>query len=443
MYKLLIIAFLCLNITKGNSQSNIVQLKGELKNFPSEVAMTNESPMAKLLKESVKIKLDENNRFDISFELEEAAYFRLGRNLLYLHPGQRLEIFLDMNDPLVAEFKGNNAEACNYLKTTPFPKAGSFLYGTDAIKGNPAKEVLRFRIDSIVNAKSKSLNELEGVSKKFKKMEHARILFDAANTMISFSSYGAYVYKIPENQRKTFTEESDKFFKEDIDHYVSNGNDVDYLNLGVFLNISSRCFEVIGKENINTEIVDFLNSYKLLTSLGFYGPTADVLNEKKELFEEIIHKKYKDVVSEVFKKYDIIMPGNMAYDLKMKNRAGEAVKLSDYRGSVVVIDVWATWCGPCKKESPYFEALAEKYKENKELKFISISIDTNVELWEKYISKHEKTSAQLICNRTEFGQYVLQGVPRFMFIDKEGKIIDVFAPVPSDPKFEKLILKAM
>ena len=225
--------------------------------------------------------------------------------------------------------------------------------------------------------------------------------------------------------------------------YCANGGDADYLNVDTYLSVAERCIEILGEENVDQEVVDFGKAYSLSMQLGFNGPVASVLQEKNNCLEQIKTQAYLDAIKKAFAKYDLIMPGQMADDLNMKNRAGEVVNLSDYKGKIVVIDVWATWCGPCKAESPYFEKLAEKYKDDSSLKFVSISIDSNVKAWEKYLAKHEKVSEQLICNRTEFEKYLLQGVPRFMIIGKKGEIIDVFAPAPSKPELEEIIVQQL
>lgn len=439
MKKLLIMLMFFVHGISCIAQTKAVRLQGELKSFPSEVMMFKESPIAKLLKQYVKINLDEKNRFEVTFELEKPAYFQLGRNTLYLSPEDRLELFVDMDNPMNAKFKGTCSEACSYLKARPFPKAGSYLYGTDVMKDNPSKEELGERVKQEVLARQKKLSALQNVSEKFKKMENGRIQFDAANTLISYCRNQAYKNKVPKEEMQAYVADLRKLYQEDIDEYVTIGSDKDYLNIGVFLNVSEECIRVIGEENMDQEIFDFLKALELVYTLGYKGPVADVLSAKAKTKKELKTKKYIDAISEAFDKYNLIMPGNSAPEINMKNREQSLVKLSGYKGKVVVIDVWATWCGPCKKESPYFEKLAEKYKGNKKMKFISISIDTNLKAWEKYLAKHEKISEQLVCNRTEFEKYILQGVPRFMVIDKEGKIIDAFAPVPSSGKLEKII----
>ncbi len=62
-----------------------------------------------------------------------------------------------------------------------------------------------------------------------------------------------------------------------------------------------------------------------------------------------------------------------------------------------------------------------------------------VQAWKNYLNEHPKVSKQYICNRNEFKNYELFGVPRFIVIDKEGNFIDAFAPAPSNPDFETLI----
>nr|WP_320120429.1 TlpA disulfide reductase family protein [uncultured Marinifilum sp.] len=444
MKNLLVILSICLAFTSCQTKPKTVHLKGELKNFANEFKMTKHSPVGLLLKEGVTITLDDQNRFDVMFELEEAAYYRLGRNLLYLSPGDHLELICDMNKPEVGSFTGDAVEACEYLKTKPFPKGGSYLtQGGNMLKDNPTKEMVRERVATKVKTRQAELDALQNVSKKFRKMEEGRIVFDAANSLKSYGFYAAFMSKVPQDKIKQFAEEATAFFKNDIDRYCANGNDADYLNVDTYLSVVDRCIQLVGEENFDQKILDFGKAYPLIMQLGFNGPIASVLNEKNECLEQIKTQEYLDAINKSFAKYDLIMPGQMADDLNMKNQAGEAVNLSDFKGKIVVIDVWATWCGPCKAESPYFEKLAEKYKDNANLQFVSISIDTNVKAWEKYLAKHEKTSEQLICNRTEFEKYILQGVPRFMIIGKKGEIIDVFAPIPSKPELEEMIVKQL
>ena len=443
MNKLLITIAVCLTFFVSAAQNNTVHIKGELKNFASEFMMSKLTPEAQLMKEGVKITLDDENKFEVTFELTEASYFNLGRNTMYINPGDQIEVIADNDNPLAAIFKGGSSEACMYLRARPFPKAGSYLYGTDVLKGDPSYKEVGERVKKHVEAKQKELDALENVSAKFKKMENGRLMFDAANTLISYCNRKAYSNKIPKEEMPAYVANLRKIYQKDINKYVEIGNDVDYLNLGVFLNITNECIRVIGEENMDQEILDFLNAYGLIMNLRNQGPVASVLSERKVIQAKLKLKTYTDIVSNAFDKYDIIMPGELADDLNMKNREGGVVKLSDFKGKIVVIDVWATWCGPCIAESPHFEKLAEKYKDNSNLKFVAISIDTNLKAWEKYLSKHEKVSEQLVCNRTEFEKYILQGVPRFMLIGKKGEIIDVFAPKPSDPALEETIKKAL
>lgn len=441
MKNLLVILSICLAFASCDTKPKTVHVKGELKNFASEFMMDKRSPVGLLLKDGIKISLDEQNRFDITFELNEPTYYRLGRNTLYISPGDQIELFCDMNKPEAASFTGDAVEECEYLKSKPFPKSGSYLKGGKIIKDKTSKELIRERVAEKVKARQDELAALKNVSKKFRKMEEGRILFDAANSLMSYGIYAAYMSRIPQDEMQKFVDDAIAFFKKDIDKYCANGGDADYLSIDSYLSVVERCIQVMGEDNVDQEVLDFGKAYSLVMNLGFNGPVASVLNEKNNCMEDIKTEEYLDAIKKSFAKYDLIMPGQMADDLNMKNQAGEAVNLSDFKGKIVVIDVWATWCGPCKAESPYFEKLAEKFKENADLKFISISIDSNVKAWEKYLKKHEKVSEQLICNRTEFEKYLLQGVPRFMIIGKKGEIIDVFAPVPSNPELEEKIIQ--
>lgn len=142
-----------------------------------------------------------------------------------------------------------------------------------------------------------------------------------------------------------------------------------------------------------------------------------------------------------------IATGNPAPGFRAFNPEGTPFDLSDLRGKFIVIDVWATWCGPCLFQSPYFERVALKYKGRNDIAFIALSIDENKPEWLIQSKKKSKSVMQLhipIDNQKEFTtDYNIQAIPRFIFIDKEGNFIDSEMSLPYDNKFETTIIKEL
>ena len=137
--------------------------------------------------------------------------------------------------------------------------------------------------------------------------------------------------------------------------------------------------------------------------------------------------------------------GVIAYDFRYPDASGHSHALSDYKGKVVLVDVWATWCSPCKAEIPHLEKLIEHYHDNPDVVFISVSIDNlkDKDKWENFVKEHELKGIQLLADEAFKSQilldYEITGVPRFMLFDKEGKIVSVNAPRPSNPMLKELI----
>jgi thiol-disulfide isomerase/thioredoxin len=118
--------------------------------------------------------------------------------------------------------------------------------------------------------------------------------------------------------------------------------------------------------------------------------------------------------------------------------------LADFKGKFVIIDVWATWCGPCKKQSPYFERFARKYKDNP-VQFVALSTDERIDKWFIEAKTKSKTVLQLHINDTDkFGkEYNVETIPRFILIDPDGNFVNSTLPFPEDPQFEKLLREAL
>ena len=139
--------------------------------------------------------------------------------------------------------------------------------------------------------------------------------------------------------------------------------------------------------------------------------------------------------------------GCMATDFEMFDANGKAVRLSDFKGRVVYLDVWASWCGPCRAEIPHMASLYSRYKNNPNIVFVSVSIDENKEAWKNALNNENPAWPQYIIHNSEQSplliDYKIQSIPRFMLFDKEGRIIAINAPRPSDPQINDYIDKAL
>lgn len=130
------------------------------------------------------------------------------------------------------------------------------------------------------------------------------------------------------------------------------------------------------------------------------------------------------------------------YSFSYPNAEGKMVSLSDFKGKVVVVDLWATWCGPCKSQLPHLKKL-EKEFHGKNVVFVAISTDKDADKqkWLDFIKKEELGGVQLHAGlNPEIMQfYGVKGIPRFLVYNKKGKIVSADAPRPSTPELKLLI----
>lgn len=135
--------------------------------------------------------------------------------------------------------------------------------------------------------------------------------------------------------------------------------------------------------------------------------------------------------------------GKQSPTFAMEDINGDIVKLEDFRGKYVYIDVWATWCGPCKVQIPHLKELEEEYN-GKDIVFVSMSIDPvkDKEKWKNFVKEKDLKGVQIFAEndwQSEFVQsYKIKGIPNFILIDKEGKIISPSAPLPSSKKIKEI-----
>jgi peroxiredoxin len=119
-------------------------------------------------------------------------------------------------------------------------------------------------------------------------------------------------------------------------------------------------------------------------------------------------------------------PGQQAFNLTLADKQNKPVNLLSYKGNVVLVDFWASWCDHCRQEHSLLKSIYDQYKE-RGLKIVSISIDNNPKAWKKAVQKAGLPWTQLTdrvgSKNIIGGQYGNNSIPINLLIDKEGYII--------------------
>ena len=218
----------------------------------------------------------------------------------------------------------------------------------------------------------------------------------------------------------------------------------------------------LNEENYMARYMDHVDkTYDLLrqqylthTVLGYFRypgchdmkPTVDLFLQRITI--DSLRQQVLDAYGKFYEDYSPLFPGNPAPDFTIIDQKGRQHKLSSLRGKMLFIDIWGTWCVPCKEEVPHIQALYDKYKGDRRVMILSIACDKKFDTWKDYITRHQEPWAQYIVNEESNklldDVYHVYGIPRFMLIDKKGNIIDADFLRPSfgeqfDKKFEEIL----
>lgn len=145
--------------------------------------------------------------------------------------------------------------------------------------------------------------------------------------------------------------------------------------------------------------------------------------------------------------------GEAAPPFSLPDTASKMRSLAEFRGKIIYLNFWGTWCEPCQKEIPSLAILEKKFEGDTNVAFVSIALQASdieeerVAPWKKFISDKKLAGTQLFGEhqlQNEYAEaYGISGVPTFMIIGRDGKFIDPDAPRPSSGKAEDAIRAAL
>ncbi|MDO9273948.1 MAG: redoxin domain-containing protein [Lutibacter sp.] len=223
--------------------------------------------------------------------------------------------------------------------------------------------------------------------------------------------------------------ETNNFMENKRAFYMSdNANPKSYFTLdkaAFDAKVAAAKLELKGYKDQAKDLDSIINVMDARNDEMFFG----YIESNYESMHETLTRLGKGKTSPVFANYE--------------NFKGGKTSLADLKGKYVYIDVWATWCAPCKAEIPFLKSLEKEFM-GKNIQFVSISVDKPEahETWKQMVADEQLGGIQLYADNNFESQFILDyginAIPRFILIDGAGNIVDADAPRPSDPKLKEL-----
>lgn len=401
-------------------------------------------------------------RFDVTVQHSQVIYLRSFAGIIpvYISPGDSILINLNMDlfkngVKLPFDISGNNPKTSINTKDffqfydpntfKPVTVGKSVDQYLKDLKNNIHKEdsILTVFIDS-----HKPTKQFIGWARQEIIYRNANFIEDfkfyhfANNTKFSGNLYNSEYFPVNNNPALTSISYYTYLWNYCMGKYVEKDSSIlNYFNRGEFYKAYSYCFENIVQNE----------SQSLSRDLMIYALTLDALNRSRDEFFKLgsiaptyiknssLKEKLNERKQQIEKQPDFSISQIINATGQEKEIIGQFFPnlISTHQNKVLYIDIWATWCGPCRKEFSFTPMLHEYFKD-KPVSFINLCLSSDWSEWIKSLNDlkiggenyyFNKAQSQILKNKLRFS-----GFPSYLIVDQNGQIITTSAPRPSDDK---------
>jgi len=444
---ILILILTSISFTK-EEKANYIIISGKIKN-PNSDKLSIISSRSEIIH---TFHLKSDNTFIDTLNISEGYYFFFDKKPIpiYLKPSFNLNLSIDTeNSTKYVEYKGIGAKENNYLIEHNALKERSgmqnYYYGYYA---KFDENIFLKQTDSLFNLRHNFLKKQNNLNSNFVYLEEKALVYEKLDRLAGYEMMHGFVtkntnFKVSNNFPNPYKNIDLTDEKLSISPYYI-GFLEGYLRKVTFSKLEKnnsldpilKALESI-EENIKTPFLKEVLAYNIAKYNLKRSKDVEVAFKKYNNLTK--DKKRKEEVKQVYLSLSKIAKGKISPPFKLFDIDDNLISLSDLKGKYVYIDIWASWCGPCIAEIPALKKL-EKHFEETDIQFVSISYKDNKKMWKEMITERKLGGIQLFApneNISFFKDYQVTGIPRFILIDKDGRVIESNAKRPSNPKLKE------
>jgi len=437
----IIILLLIAGLLLSCETKNIISINVNSKNTQVDSVYILESITEKILfRLPVNGKVPERMHGEIDYPTTGSIQTKDGKHscLTILYPNKELNITIEPDSSILTNNLGDSL--LNYL----------WISNNEFIAQNANRIFTSNDTDSITKIfqdfETLRKLEIEKRSSKLSLDEKELLLYQNSSRIHSFLFYFgrlaknfpathkffSFIEDIHNNTQWAKTLPQNLLYKHEINYLLSHDS----------IESITSFIDYVASQTENKDLLDFLKATYItgiITSPSYWEKHERHLDSQtlKDIKFREKSNKYNDFIAKSSNSFFSSQKGVVAYDFEANRIDGSKVKLSNFKGKIVFIDSWASWCGPCIAHRPNVLELAKKYAHNNSVEILMISMDANKSDWLNYLTKKNQLNIEgdlIILNgmKSEYGErYNVKSIPKYMLINKDGIIINSNIQEPS------------